>query len=377
MEFGKPKYGQSKKTYFKLKDGTQTFGILPPLGKDKDDPVLKDGIWSVYYRVHYGYTNVAGKSRPFESSLVKNRKTNMVEVPDAAVERLEKLKGSLEAAKQKKDKKAIEALQKLVGAAKSRYNLDSNHYLNVHDLQGNVGILKLRHKAKQALDVVIRELRDKNIDPLSPDAGRYFTFTRTGTGNETAFAVRVYATEREVEGIGTVKVDVVRNLSQDIRERITTDAGELRKLFKKPTAAEIQQIVDESNLMTGASPNIDAILGYRTEEVPADSDNGDENAEETTNTLSSETTDNSEDSSDATSESGDSGEQAALLGDAGNSQPQNEQKSAKESSKPVETTAAKKTETKRSVPVNTPPPTTAENIAEMSDADFLKSIGVN
>src|SRR5271156_1391683 len=98
MKLGKAKYGAGKKTYFKLKEGDSIYRILPPLGELADD-----GIWSLYYKINYGYTNVSGKSRAFESSLVKNRKSEMIEVPDAAVERLDKLKGSLEAAKAKKD----------------------------------------------------------------------------------------------------------------------------------------------------------------------------------------------------------------------------------------------------------------------------------
>ena len=40
MKIGKAKYGAGKKTYFKLKDGDQTFRILPPLGDLADDGVF-------------------------------------------------------------------------------------------------------------------------------------------------------------------------------------------------------------------------------------------------------------------------------------------------------------------------------------------------
>ena len=256
MKMGKAKYGGNKKAYFKLKEGDSTFRILPPLGDLADE-----GVWSLYYRVHYGYSNAAGKSRPFESSLVKNAK-KMVEVPDAALERLEKLKAKYEEAKKAGDKKVTEMLGKLVSESKSKYNLDNNHYMNAIDTQGNIGVLKLRHTAKKALDVEIRKLREKNIDPLDPDSGRFFTFTRTGMGRETTFAVKVTTKTILVDGVGEVEQAIVHKLDEATIGRLKNEAAELQKLFKKPTAEQIDQIVAESNLQTGVSPNIDAILGY-------------------------------------------------------------------------------------------------------------------
>jgi hypothetical protein len=370
MEFGKAKYGKNKKNYYKIKDVPLTFGIFPPIGKDRNDPVVKEGIWAVYWDVVYGYTNPDGKSRAFKSSLVKNFKTKMVEVPDAAVERFDKLKAALETAKEKGDKKGEEQLKKLVGGAKSRYNVDKNFYLNVHDLQGNIGILKLRYKAKQALDNLIQKLRDKGIDPLSPDKGRYFTFARTGTGRDTAFTVEVYYNEREVENVGTVKVDVVRTLSEDVIDRLATEAGELLKLFKKPTAEEIQQIVKESDLVTGVSPNIDAILGYDADEAPTESgDDGEDEvpAKEPETDYAAILT-----KAEADSETPPEDEAPA---------PATKPAPAKAESKPApkeEKKAAPKAEAKKASPAaSAPPQTTAEEIAGMSDDEFLKSIGVN
>src|SRR5271166_2114724 len=98
------KSGFTQKKYFKLKDGPSTFRILPPLEefyknaqgliyKDVEGNELrpqfkgKDKEWSKYYKVHYGYKNTSGKLRVFQSTLVVNRKTKMIEVPDAADQR--------------------------------------------------------------------------------------------------------------------------------------------------------------------------------------------------------------------------------------------------------------------------------------------------
>lgn len=252
--FGSAKYG-NKTQYFKLKDGSQIFRVLPPLTKF----VGGTGIWSQFYSVHYGYTNAEGKARPFNSPLVKNQK-GMVEVPDAALERIEKLRSKLEEAKASGDEKAKERLLKLVNGQKARYNLDKNFYVNVIDLQGNIGVLKLRYKCKKQLDSQIRKLLDKGVNPLSPDNGRYFVFTREGKGAETFFNVEVYKKTENIEGVGQVERDVVHKINGELEERIKNEAVNLLKLFRCPTASDVAQIVAESNLQTGVSLNIDKIL---------------------------------------------------------------------------------------------------------------------
>lgn len=342
MKLGKAKYGGNKKQYFKLKEGQSTFRILPPMGDLADD-----GVWSLYYRVHYGYTNAAGKSRPFESSLVKDGK-KMVTSPDAAVERLDKLKAKYDEAKKAGDKKVVEMLGKLVSESKSRYNLDNNHYMNAIDTQGNIGVLKLRHTAKKALDVLIRELRDKNIDPLDADNGRFFTFTRSGMGRETTFAVKVATKTILVDGVGEVEQAIVHKLDESIISRLKNEAAELQKLFKKPTSSQVDQIVAESNLQTGVSPNIDEVLGYKTEEAAGD---GDAEADEATGETGSDTPPPAEEYLAKSEAPAETAKPAAM----------------------VETKAEAKAETKKSAPAQT----TAQKVSEMSDADFRKSLGLD
>src|SRR5271165_6262676 len=108
--FGKAKFGGNKRNYWKLKDGNAIFRILPPMGD-----LMEDGRWSVYYKIHYGYKNSAGKMRTFESPEVMNRKTKMIEVRDAALDRINSLKAELEAAKAAKNEELVKRLTALVG----------------------------------------------------------------------------------------------------------------------------------------------------------------------------------------------------------------------------------------------------------------------
>ena len=352
MKIGKAKFGGQKKKYWKLKDGESTFRILPPLGELADD-----GKWSVYYKVHYGYKNAEGKSRPFQSSLLVNRETKEVESGDAAQERIDKLKGELDKAKAAKDKKTVDGLLKFVGGAKSMYNLDSNHYLNAIDEQGNIGVLKLRHKAKLALDLIIRKLRDKGVDPLSVDNGRFFVFSRSGNALETTFNVAVKTQSIEVANVGTVEKEIVHKLSDDIIDRLGDEAAELQKLFRSPTAEQVEQIVRESDLKTGISPNIDAILGIKSKGVAAS-----EGEEE-------EYVDEEAEGTEAAVEAAPAPAAAPVTAKA---EPKAETKV--ESPLAAAKTEAKAPETKAAPAA---PQTSAEKVADMSDDEFLKSLGLN
>lgn len=257
VKIGKAKFGgqNQQRKYFKLKDGEQAYRILPPLGELADQ-----GRWSVFHSVHYGYKSTDGKQKPFLSCEVKNRKNGMIEVQDAAKDRITNFKAKYEEAKKAGNKVVEDALEPLVGPT-GMYNLDNNHYMNVKDAQGNIGILKIRHKAKLALEAEIKALNADGVDPLSVDNGRFFVFTRSGFARDTTFGVKVLKEKIEVPGVGRVERDVVDVLDDDTLNRLEAEAGELNKIFKQLTAEEVKQIVDGSDLKTGVSPVLDKIFG--------------------------------------------------------------------------------------------------------------------
>lgn len=330
-KIGKASYGYVKKNYYKLKDGESVFRILPPLGDLADS-----GRWSMFYNVHYGYKNSKDQLRAFQSPLVKNRKTKMIEAPDAALDRINMLKAEFEKAKASGNKELIAKLDKLVGQ-KGQYNLDNNHYVNVVDLQGNIGILKLRHRAKLALDATIKRLREQGVDPLSADDGRFFVFRRSGMGLDTSFQVDVFTKQVNVPGIGDVFQQVVHKLDDALISRLSKEAAQLDKLFKRPTSEEVARIVKE-----GAKA-VDEILDASNETVVAATEDYDD--------------------------SGDYEEPAAAAPAAQTSAPAPTAQQAAPAPAPV--AAAPKAES-----LSTPTKTTAQAITEQSDADFLKSLGL-
>jgi hypothetical protein len=373
MKIGKAKYGITQKKYFKLKDGESTFRILPPLGDLADD-----GRWSVFYKVHYGYKNSKGKLRVFQSSLVKNRKTKMVEVPDAAAERIDTLKAKLQEAKDAGQKAVVEKLGPLVSGQKPMYNLDSNHYMNVVDEQGNIGVLKLRHRAKQVLDDEIKALREKGIDPLSVDNGRYFVFRRSGSGLETSFAVRVKKEKITVDGVGEVERDLVHKLNNELISRLGEEADQLDKLYKEVSSDDIARIVKASDLLTGISPVIDEIFDNQGDSGSSsssdDEDYGDEDDSSDSKSSSAASSSNDEAAAAAAKAKADA-EAKARIEAVQAEQAAAAKAKADAEAKAAATAAAAKTETKTETKSGSTQ-TTAEAVGDMSDDEFLKSLGL-
>ena len=216
MEDWKPNYGG--KTQFKKKnrysqtDGDVVFRILPqPKGKNAE----RSSDWSKYHSIHFGYKNSAGKARPFESCQVK--KDKQIIVQDPALNRLNALKAKLEEARKEGDSVKEARLSGLVGF-NGVYNVDNNHYMNVIGLDGNIGVLKLRYTAKQALDEEIKKLQAMGVDPLSFDNGRFFVFTRSGKNRDTAFKVNVY--QEQVDALTSRQV--VHKVTPEILARLET-----------------------------------------------------------------------------------------------------------------------------------------------------------
>ena len=373
VKIGTAKYGFTQKKYAKLKDGENTYRILPPLGDLADK-----GIWSVFYSIHYGYKNTKGKLRIFQSSLKKNGKSKMIEIPDAAAARIDDLKAKLEDAKKAGNTAITERLGPLVSGKKPMYNLDKNHHMNAIDTQGNIVILKLRHRAKQALDAEIKSLREKGVDPLSVDNGRFFVITRTGSGLDTAFSVKIMQEKMNIQGVGEVNRDVVHKLSDELINRLGDEAAQLDKLYKALTAEEIERVVKTSELSTGQSSAIDELFDS-SDDGPSGNDAGGDD-DEPENATSSTTVQASSTTTTQTQQASAPAPTPASTSPAPAAAPVENTAAAKASSQVAQAEAATSPTpaTTAVAPTTTSNPlqTTGEKVNEMSDADFLKSLGL-
>lgn len=218
---------KTKKNYWSIKDGDQTYRILPASGSLSSDPRR----WNVYYAIHYGYVGSDGKMFPFTSCEKKNWSTKMVEIPDAAKERIEKMEGKLKAAEAAGDDATVNKLKPLL----KKFNMEKKYHLNVVDLQGNIGTLKVGKRTIDALELLMKKGKDQGIDYLAPDTGAYITFTRSGNGNNTLHTVELYRRDDK---------PVFHKIDTAFIQRFTTQGSDLATLYSRPTSEEIKQMVE-------------------------------------------------------------------------------------------------------------------------------------
>lgn len=162
------------------------------------------GRWSVYDSLHYGYTIPNPENpdkprhKPFRCIFKKNRATGMIEQDCPECNLLESKEKEIEAlvAQHMAAGKSKEDAEEYVKGARRvlrEHNLDKKHYVLAKNMAGEWGVLKLPHRAKQALDNVIEKYMKDNggAHPLDPMGGVWFTFTRKGKGLSTEHYVEI------------------------------------------------------------------------------------------------------------------------------------------------------------------------------------------
>ena len=245
MEIGNANYEKNtgkRREFFKIKDGEQVYRVLPPLGS-----LAKSGKWSRYLRVEWGYADSNGKKKPFLDIRNVNRKTGMVEVESEAHIKREELKkqqlaavAAFKAGKITKDQ--LDQMNKIV----MNFSLESKHYMNVIDRNGKIGILKVGHKLKLAMDAEIEKLRSRGVDPLSVENGRFFVINRSGYGMDTTFSLNILSEKITHAELGEVEKPIVHKLDQGIIDRLKSEAmdlSDLDKMYPTLTEDEVKKVV--------------------------------------------------------------------------------------------------------------------------------------
>jgi len=249
MKVGQAKFGSQKK-FFKFEDGDNVYRILPALGELADK-----GIWSKYYKVCWGYKNSEGRTKLFQDPRVVNRETKMVEVESAAFQRIEQLKAKQAELKAGgADKATMDKMQSML----MRFNIEGKHHVNAVNLNGEIGLLKIGHKAKMALDAIVKKLREEEgLNVLGIENGLYVNFSRTGRGRDTLYQVNLYMqkVKANVNGQETV---IEQRLTQTMNDafisRLDQEAFELSDMYPAPTGEEVEAIVN------GGPEALDAVM---------------------------------------------------------------------------------------------------------------------
>lgn len=197
------------------------FRIAPPVKSLKSS-----GRWSQYDSLHYGYTIPNEQNpdkprhKPFRCVFKKNRANGMTEQDCPECNLLQSKENEVEALKAQQvasGKTPDEAEEFVKGARRllREHNLDKKHYVLAKNLAGEWGVLKIPHRAKQALDKVIDDYMKGNggEHPLHPVNGVWFRFTRKGKGLQTEYYVDI---ENESLGRGQFKYKSGELTSADV-----------------------------------------------------------------------------------------------------------------------------------------------------------------
>lgn len=246
MKISNPGEGKSfkKKNYFSIKKGVQVFRIFPAMGD-----AAEKGTWYKYHEVHFGFRGTDGKMFVFQSPEVRNHKTKMIEVSDAAKERNSKIYAKMTELKAKlkenpNDEAAASAHAKLEEISK-RYNSEKRYYYNAMDANGNIGLLKLKTKEKAALEAARKALElEEGVDPVKVE-GAFLVFNKSGDGAlESTVQVSAHYLKQDVGG-KKVSVLNTHTVSEDLYPRLQSDSFDLLNLFVKPTAEEVKEMVEK------------------------------------------------------------------------------------------------------------------------------------
>lgn len=288
MGFGIPNYGgNNDTTYWKLlrlkspdiSKGETVFSLilrlLPPMHS-----LAESGKWAIYFGQHFGYAGNGkepgkARQRPFGCIKKEDFRTKMVTVACDACDAIDHRREERDAreAEYKAAGKSESEIRELLGPLTDwlkRHNCDRKWFINVMDQQGNFGVLQISHTLKKVLDEKMRSLREEDgIDPMLPDQGVWFKFTRMGKF-PVQDNVEVLTESVKVEGVGNVKKTVLAPLTAEQCEQALKICPDLAKdVVKFISGPQIKALVNCS----GDPDEVDRIwqmgASAKTERSPA------------------------------------------------------------------------------------------------------------
>jgi hypothetical protein len=264
-KFGKAGEGSGfvKHERWQLSAGTETLPplrIFPPMHSLQGN----ERGWACFHSQHFGFLALGYKDKtktraaPFGCVEKINQQTEMVEVSCAECRDIEihekqvadreafiagdlKKRGILD---EKTIDNAIKADPTWIAGKNwlQQHNLDRKWYINCVDQAGKLGVLKIAHKHKQALEVEIARMRKGGFEPINDfDSGCYFVFSRSGKGSSTIHSVIPYFEPGATYGQQTLKM---APLSDELLEKALTTLPDLTTVVKKVSPEQVKLLVE-------------------------------------------------------------------------------------------------------------------------------------
>lgn len=223
--------GRPKKNYFKVKEGSNIFRVLPPFGSLAEQGVIAK-YWAAYWLPFS-----SGKKRAISSILQMGRDKRIIQ-DDPLYQKIETLKKSLESMKKDgtQNPAIIEALDKRV----YELQVDKAYYLNAISPSGEIGLLKIKYTAFQALKERLRQLEKDGIDPINMGTGVYFDFKKAKDDHgKTVYGVDIHTKTFKSPATGKLTTELVEAvIDETTLKRMEKEAFDLTTLYKILTPEE-------------------------------------------------------------------------------------------------------------------------------------------
>jgi hypothetical protein len=257
--FVRPSEQSSFKKPIALKDGNNIFRLLPPVAR-----VSPDGSWYQYQRQHWGY-GVKDKdgnfqARPFACVQEMDFKTKKVTVPCAECDLIEKNKNALaEADLKSKGRPPAErkALLQPLWEFSNLHNLDRKYVMNVKSGDGEFSYIRLPSTVYKDMKVLIKKLRERDIDPFDLDGGVWFNAVRTGEKKKTEYHTEIVMENVKLPNGQKAQVEKSAALTEEEVNAALSEAQDLRNMLTVISPESIQKLVDSE----GSFEIAEAIFG--------------------------------------------------------------------------------------------------------------------
>lgn len=220
-----------KNRFYVKKDQNNIYRLLPPFGSLRESQSIVK-YWAVYW-----LKNSKGQKRAVPMIYKADQNKRVIQA-DPLKEKIDMLSKNLDAAKASGNTpKAV--LDSLSETVRSLY-VDKSYYVNVVTPTGEIGSLKLKYTAYQALKTRLRELEKDGIDPVNQGVGVYFNFKReVDDKGKTVYSVDVHRRTYKNPETGRLQTETVEAIvDENTIKRMSAEAFDLGTLYKVFTPEE-------------------------------------------------------------------------------------------------------------------------------------------